>query len=266
VSRRTTYHISCAHAASWSPFLFVRSPLQLMSSASHPLFSPPPLDLPAAPDRPGLVAADGQPNFTWDTLRRLQQQQREQREQQQQQQQAKHDNPRAPAPAPAAAQRWAVVVGQDQARWIPKWRDSAALLRAASLWVVPRPAAAAAAADATEADAAEAEGAGAAPLNHGSSLRQRDDGWAARQQASELWLGVYGVLAGGAGSADASSSSAGGGSACPPLIACAEGGGAVEAAVAAALCGYGPEGGREAFRWLGGGGGWPSAGEILMSL
>ena len=63
-------------------------------------------------------AADGSPNYTWETLQRL----------------------IASAPAEEAQPpRWALVVGADQARHLHKWRDAEAILSAVAVWVVQRP-------------------------------------------------------------------------------------------------------------------------------
>ena len=42
-------------------------------------------------------------------------------------------------PGSGSASLWALVVGEDQARFFPRWRDSNAILEAAALWVIPRP-------------------------------------------------------------------------------------------------------------------------------
>jgi nicotinic acid mononucleotide adenylyltransferase len=68
-------------------------------------------------------APGGRPNFTWETLQRLM---------------ASSDELALPA-ARAGSERWAMVLGADQALHFHKWKDASAILSAGvAIWVVPR--------------------------------------------------------------------------------------------------------------------------------
>lgn len=68
-------------------------------------------------------APGGRPNFTWETMQRLMASGEEQ----------------ALAGALTVRQRWAMVLGADQALHFHKWKDAGAILRAGvAIWVVPR--------------------------------------------------------------------------------------------------------------------------------